>query len=247
MVEIAIALAVIGFALVAIIGVLPAGLTVQKENREETIINQDASIFLEAIRNGARGLDDLTNYVLAISNIWTEYDADTNLVTGGGNFYTNDLSIVTQDYGLPPVPAGYGLASGLRIVGLLSTPKYTAAPTAGHFYSNHVVAYVRAMSGSATEKFPQRNANILDLAFRYRFVPELAPLPIVWDNTNYFRTYETNVHELRLAFRWPLLPNNLLGSGRHSFRTLAGGSFVTETNGNQLLYFLQNPVYTAVP
>src|SRR2546426_366578 len=66
MVEIAISLAVIGFALVAIIGVLPTGMTVQRENREETIINQDATYFAEALRNGAHGLDDLTNFVYAV-------------------------------------------------------------------------------------------------------------------------------------------------------------------------------------
>src|SRR5688572_11872570 len=36
MVEIAICIAVIGFALVAIVGVLPIGMQVQKDNREET-------------------------------------------------------------------------------------------------------------------------------------------------------------------------------------------------------------------
>ena len=44
MIEIAISLAIIGFALVAILGVLPIGMSVQRENREETIINQDAKI-----------------------------------------------------------------------------------------------------------------------------------------------------------------------------------------------------------
>ena len=73
MVEIAICLAIIGIALVAIIGVLPIGINVQKDNREETVIDQDASVFLENIRNGARGLDDLTNYVFAISNSWALY------------------------------------------------------------------------------------------------------------------------------------------------------------------------------
>ena len=73
MVEIAIALAVIGFALVAIIGVLPSGLEVQKDNREETNINQDAVYFMDAIRSGARGADDLTNYVVAITNFWATY------------------------------------------------------------------------------------------------------------------------------------------------------------------------------
>src|SRR5436190_21698873 len=64
MIEIAISLAVIGFALVAIIGILPVGMNVQKENREDTIINADASIWMDAIRGGQKGLDDLTNYVL---------------------------------------------------------------------------------------------------------------------------------------------------------------------------------------
>jgi type II secretory pathway pseudopilin PulG len=53
MIEIAIAIGVIGFALVAIIGILPAGMEVQKDNREDTLISQDAPYFLDAIRNGA--------------------------------------------------------------------------------------------------------------------------------------------------------------------------------------------------
>ena len=50
MIEIAIALAVIAFALVAIIGVLPIGMNVQRDNRAETIINHDATYWMEAIR-----------------------------------------------------------------------------------------------------------------------------------------------------------------------------------------------------
>src|SRR5271154_7452383 len=67
MVEIAISLAIIGIALVAIIGVLPLGMNVQRDNREATVINQDATYFIEAIRGGAQGLNDLTNYVYAIT------------------------------------------------------------------------------------------------------------------------------------------------------------------------------------
>ncbi|HLH55957.1 MAG TPA: type II secretion system protein, partial [Verrucomicrobiae bacterium] len=57
MIEIAISLAIIGFAMVAIIGILPLGMNAQRDNRQETIINQDASIFMDAVRNGERGLD----------------------------------------------------------------------------------------------------------------------------------------------------------------------------------------------
>src|ERR1041385_8247392 len=76
MIEIALCLAIIGFALVAIIGVLPAGLNVQKENREETIINQDATVWMDAIRNGAQGYNDLTNYVTGVTNYAQYYDSN---------------------------------------------------------------------------------------------------------------------------------------------------------------------------
>ncbi|MBI5799226.1 MAG: type II secretion system protein [Verrucomicrobia bacterium] len=52
MVEVALSLAIVAFAMVAIIGVMPIGLNVQKENREETIVSQDAAVILEAIRGG---------------------------------------------------------------------------------------------------------------------------------------------------------------------------------------------------
>ena len=63
LVEVAISLAVIAFALVAILGLLPMGMEVQRDNRHDTIINQDGSYLIEAIRHGAQGIDDLTNYV----------------------------------------------------------------------------------------------------------------------------------------------------------------------------------------
>ena len=73
MIEIAISLAIIGIALLGIIGVLPRGLHTQRDNREQTIINQDATVLLEAIRGGARGMDDLTNYVYQITNTQINY------------------------------------------------------------------------------------------------------------------------------------------------------------------------------
>src|SRR6266850_1734300 len=88
MIEIAICLAVIGFALAAIIGVLPLGMNVQRENREGTVINQDATIFLEAISKGARGMDDLTNYVFAVTNNWVLFNANGSVKNSGINGYT---------------------------------------------------------------------------------------------------------------------------------------------------------------
>jgi len=63
MIEIAIALAVIAIALVAIIGVFPSGLNIKRDNRTDTLIFNDARFFMEAIKNGARGVMDLSQFV----------------------------------------------------------------------------------------------------------------------------------------------------------------------------------------
>jgi type II secretory pathway pseudopilin PulG len=234
MIEIAISLAIIGFALVAIIGVLPIGMNVQKDNREETIINQDATVFMDAIRNGAQGLDDLTNYVMAITNEVTIYN--DNGKAQGASFkhgYTPTSSDTSPEF---------RLINGGRIVGLLSTPKYVffdangPGSTSG-YYSNHVVAYVRSISGPANEKFPQDNSSVQDFAFSYLMTSEVVPY---W--TNYFdpswvnqsnglalKNLQENLKDVRLVFRWPLRSQGKSGLSGQSFRTLVGG-FLQETN-----------------
>src|SRR5690349_14881175 len=118
LVEIALSVAIIGFALVAIIGVLPAGLNVQKENREETIIVHDANYFLEAMRGGARGLDDLTNYVEIITNVITSYDASTNPVGSPIVRYYTYTNVWVDGASTSFDPNS--LTNGARIIGLLS-------------------------------------------------------------------------------------------------------------------------------
>ena len=236
MVEIAISLAVIGIALVAIIGVLPIGMHTQRDNREETIINQDATVLMEAIRSGARGLDDLTNYVYAITNYWTNLTTKTGGVVG----YTNSPSF---------------LANGANIVGLMSTPEYTdssyGAPIPNLLFggiSNHVVAWVRSLSGPAVEKPPQDNDIVRGDSFGYRVLCVNAPVAAdmtavtnaVGTVTNaYFRQFAANLHELRLTFFWPQEPNGKLGPGRQTFRATVAGQIVTNIVAGQILYFYQ--------
>ena len=181
MVEIAICLAIIGIALVAIIGVLPAGLNVQKDNREETLIDQDATVFLENIRNGARGLDDLTNYVLAITNSWTLYNANGTVIGIGVNGYTYTSRHRLRNRQFPPM----ALTNGANIIGLLSTPEYTRQQWHSHSqilvyggYSNYVVAYVRSLSGPAVEKPPQDNDIIRGDSFSYKMICQNVPVAV---------------------------------------------------------------------
>ncbi len=274
MIEIAISLAVIAFALVAIIGLLPRGMDVQKHNRQETIIDQDATILLNAIRNGARGMDDLTNYVLAITNYFTVYSIPGTPQSGHYG-YTRTNSEFNNGAMSPP----FLLTNGYRIVGLLSTPSTIFLPAQGRsalrFQSNHIVACVRSISGPASEKYPQTNAAVQDLGLSYKVFSTISPwstnqFAAVWTNysaqglatnemasrSNFMvlaRTLQNNLYDIRLTFRWPLLPNGDVPDtgGRQVFRTMIGGQILnTNENGypaNQSnLFFVQPRTYVQV-
>ena len=284
MIEIVISLAVIGFALVAIIGVLPLGMDVQKQNRQETIVNQDASVWMDALRNGQRGMDDLTNYVMAITNFGAQYNA-------AGQFMARQVYWYTPTNAgpmIPPLP----LTNGFRIIGLLSTPKIVPLPLvrgqSQGFYSNHFVAYVRSLSGPASEKPPQTNSTVQDLALSYKMITDVGPYgidylgpygngpagPRYWDPamTNYLdpqisnlerfnrsnfwvlnKNLQANLHELRLTFRWPLLPGGTNGPGYQMYRATVAGSIQAAIEPGfpkdiqHQLYFITPGTYVTAP
>jgi prepilin-type N-terminal cleavage/methylation domain-containing protein len=254
MVEIAICLAIIGFALVAIIGVLPIGMNTQRDNREETIINQDATVFIEAIRNGSHGLDDLTNYVYAITNNWSFYGPNGTVKNSGANGYTYLYS--SAPYSGTPYYSIYPINNGTNIIGLLSTPEYTdgnglplANITGGNYYSNHILAYVRSISGPAVEKPPQDpNGIIVADSFGYRILCVNAPVALADTTTLYSTNLNANLHELRLTFLWPQLANGNVGSSRQTFRTMVAGQIVQTTNVFGMpVYFYQSQTFTTAP
>ena len=269
MVEIAICLAIIGLALVAIIGVLPVGMNVQRDNREETVINQDASVLLESIRNGGQAGTDLTNYVYAITNYWVHF------VNVGGVIKQDNAGYNGFDYANKPTftgtpamfasPANLQLTNNGNIIGTLSTPEFlngNLVPinniiTDGSFFSNHVVAYVRAISGPSVEKPPQDNPLLVDSSFTYRIVVDNGPQAM---DTNFFNVnlpaseqkfsqqMAANLHELRLAFYWPVQPNGSIGTGRQTQRTMIAGSIVQTNVSNGLqLYYYQSQSFTNTP
>lgn len=193
-IEIALCLGIIAFALVAIIGALPTGLNVQKNNREQTIIGQDGQVFMDAIRSGAKGFDDLTNYVVAITNFWTTYTYSGSAVPtsplfgdGGGTPTKsgNDWYTLTNSN----VPNFY-MTNGAAIIGLLSIPTWTpvfnrsfhTAPPSSNYQSNYIVAYFRSMSGAEVDKAPQSNPTVLQDAFTYRMIVQNFPYAAVDTN-----------------------------------------------------------------
>jgi prepilin-type N-terminal cleavage/methylation domain-containing protein len=189
MMEIAISLAIIGIALVAIIGVLPIGMNVQQQNRQQTIIGGDASLLMEDIRNGLLGANDLTNYIYAITNYWAYYQPNGTTNQVGVNSYTFSSASVASGY---PLTGGSPLTNGANIIGLLSTPEFIGAsgdiggdvpgqPIPSLLYggiSNHIVAYVYSISGLAVEKPPQDNPIVSQGTFGYRLYVVNAPTPV---------------------------------------------------------------------
>jgi hypothetical protein len=245
MVEIALCLGVIAFALVAIIGVLPTGIRVQRDNREDTVINQEGRFWVEAIRGGSRGLDYLTNYVdtITISN------------KGSATVYTSEALRSSVQ---PPYVFGGVLTNGQRIVGLLTTYKYP--PFATQPLTNWVSARVRAITGSAVEK----SKSAQDMAFAYQLISEVVPLHTYPpEYTNYVaappnqvqarsnlwvlaRNQAPNSYELRLTLQGPLIPKGkgyvLLGTPK-TFRTLISGSLIPAGDNN---FFVQPSIFVQV-
>jgi hypothetical protein len=227
MVEIALCIAIVAFAMVAIVGVLPTGMTVQKDNREDTVINQEGQYWLEILKGGNRGVTDLTNYVeqITVSNRVRRLDFP--------NVFGNPISTNAD-----------------IIVGLLSKPKFENVPGPGGgkliMVTNKITARVKALTGLASEKGPLTN----EFSFRYELQVENVEVTTVPQNvidalhkdaTNtppsattvasareYTRLTHllVNQQQIRLTMRWPLYErgtNWVPGLNRKTFQaTIAG-------------------------
>ena len=241
MVEIALSIAILAFAMVAIIGVLPTGLQVQRDNREETIINQDGAYLLEAIRSGGLGLDELTNFVERIT------------ITNRSRAW----SIGYFGSRLPEDGRQIPLTNGHFIMGMLSVPTYQYK---GNYRrpvlsTNEVTALMRSISGSASQRF--RSQEFRENAFTYLLTTTIASYVPIFTNHIPLRSADpleearnvisNNLYDVRLHFRWPV---NVSGEGEDMqyqvgkreqvFRSLVNGR-LTQTNG---FPFLPNNHYT---
>ncbi|MEY2409329.1 MAG: hypothetical protein QOF48_1999 [Verrucomicrobiota bacterium] len=203
MIEIAIALAVIAFALVAIIGVLPIGLNVQRDNRAETIINHDATYWMEAIRGGAQGADDLTNYV------------DEILING----------IAFQNYYLNPGAAPNVFSNGREIIGLLSTPV-----TGTNEVTAIVRTLSGAATEKNAYKASQWQGQ--DVAVRYRLTTRIVvvdPAATVDFNTaisgaaNPAEPLSGTLYDIELRFNWPVTDSKSRGTRQKTYRSMVSG------------------------
>ena len=243
MVEIALSIAIVAFAMVAIIGVLPTGLQVQRDNREETIINQDGAYLLEAIRSGGLGLDELTNFVERIT------------ITNRSRAW----SIGYFGSRLPEVGRQIPLTNGHFIIGMLSVPTYQPKNYGGVrtiLSTNEVTALMRSISGSASQRF--QSQEFRENAFTYLLTTTIVPyFPIATNNIPSRNpdlvaltasNVMNNLYDVRLHFRWPVV--NVSGEGEDMqyqvgkreqvFRSLVSGQLM-QTNA----YWFSNNHYSS--
>lgn len=203
-----------------------------KNNREDTLISQDAAYFLNAIRNGEQSINYglLTNYVQSIQVI-----SSTTSITNT-NTYTNPNFIAN---GTNPV-----LINDANIIGLLSTPEFDLCTS----NTNTVTAIVSPMSGSAILQNPSNSA----VGLTYQLTVEIDP----WNfNTGYIplnppgnpngytNFLANNLHEIRLKFAWPVLPpnNNLSPTASYqTYRSLICSHLLSDGN----LWFFEPQFYT---
>jgi len=249
MIEIALALGIIGFALVAIIGILPAGLNVQRETRQDTIIAQDAPFLLEAIRNGAPPV--LTNGVYQVQG------GGSGSVTVGRNTSLDFLTNYVEQIWVAQVNGSNLLAyppedftNGTMILGLLSRTNVITT------------ARIRGLSGAATEQGGSNAA----VAFRYYMEVEIEPGgfsvasldPVTSPDTNFnalvlareLSALSLNMWDVRLKFRWPArfsassAAPGPVGPGRQTYHSLVSASLVVYTNNFITNWFFQPSTYS---
>lgn len=185
MVELALCIGIIAFAMVAIMGVLPSGLSVQKQNREDTIIDQEGSQWINLLKNGYGGWGDLTNYVdyILVQHLQasgTQMGGPVN-PTPGGDGGPSTFGFRGWFFEDPVQSPNTVLTNGSEIISLLSIPKLEA--DSGAVYSNRVTAVVRAMAGAQNTQIRPSGAPgyrpssaQLDDSFRYQMEVELTPV-----------------------------------------------------------------------
>lgn len=207
MIEIAISIAIVGFALVAVIGVLPAGMNTQRDNREETMVNQDAQYLVEALTHGIKQNGYLSNVVSRIE--WR----DTNGVprfTFNGPFYNEQaIGLMSVRYGF--LTNGFEMASARAVM--------------------------RSMNGSVTLGWSAIDTNSQDLALWYvvdvQIQPTLTARPASRDSVSgpnigdVQQSLRDNLHEVRVTFRWPSNPDGtIVGQNRLTLRSNIAGEVV---------------------
>lgn len=219
MVELALCIAIVSIAMVAIIGVLPLGMNVQKQNREDTIINQEAQILMDAIRTAASSGAPITNvYTDSLplaDRMWTysnaadyltnfvDYVAVTNVF---GKSFWRGPNYLKATGGDSADPSRASLMDGHMFLNALLTP--LVETNSGRLVTNLVFAQMRPIT-SPLSQYPasldQKQGpppDRFDDVFRYIVTAEVVrsvPLSPVLYQADEFEKWDKGDYEKQLA------------------------------------------------
>jgi type II secretory pathway pseudopilin PulG len=231
MVELALCIAVVSIAMVAIIGVLPLGMNVQKQNREDTIINQDAQILMDALRTASASGASITNFYsdpLKVANRLWEF-------SNAADYFTNfvDYVVVTNVFGRSywrgpwylketggdaGDPARPSLMDGHMFLNALLT--LSTETNSGRFVTNVVFAQMRPITSPVIDYPASLNQKAglpperFDHVFRYIVTAEVTRgMPLnagLYEGEEYerLRQLTNSLFEVRLTFEWPVTAQN---------------------------------------
>lgn len=234
MIEVAMSLAIVAFAMVAIIGVLPTGLNVQRQNSEETIISQDGTYLLEAMRQGSLA----GNLFQLESNLtMVEIASEFNPV-GNPQRYFWSISNTAQ--------AKPGISN---LVLQMARPRQSEIlndGTASSYYTNSTRLRFYAMSGNMTAVLGSAGDR-MQYEVQVEVIAGGAGVTnhsVFYTNTFSSSFVKGNLHTVKLTYRWPVLPNGRLGAGQKVLLTqfrgylkpvkLVAGNFVDIETDNAI-------------
>lgn len=230
--EVMLAIGVVAFGLVAVLGVLPAGLTVQKDNREETIIRYDAQYWMTVLRAGMQPTDALHQVE------WVELQVGDGSST---NVYRAHRPRLGGDgagpewANLPPLFRGHLKQTSwpTDVIGWMSIPDDGTG-----LGSVKKTARVRALNGQLFDRIYGRKVLVAtrqefvsegdtafhplsggEFAFSYLLETRIAPDPA---NANLWR--------ITLTFKWPVLDDPTLKDSTKNasdVKTVTTKSFTT--------------------
>ena len=231
MVELALCIAVVSIAMVAIIGVLPLGMNVQKQNREDTIINQEAQILLEALRTASSSGAPITNIygdsLPLADRLWTfsnaadyltnfvDFVAVTNVF---GKSYWRGPNYLKATGGDSADPSRAPLMDGHMFLNALLTP--LVETNSGRLVTNLVFAQMRPITSPVSEypvSLDQKAGpppDRYDDVFRYIVTAEVVrSVPLgaqLYQDLEYeqLRQLTNHLFEVRLTFEWPVTALN---------------------------------------
>ena len=209
MAEVVLALAIVAFGLIAVLGVLPIGLNTNRDNRHETIIKHDMEFWMNAIRGGRLSMDALNHVEWVELNIndnnTTVYRAEYAALARDGNPNNTNRwpAFVDKAGNAALAPLAYRgtlkQASWRKdVLGWLSIPdslpsygaikKYAKIRPLGSTLLNRLQS-IRGVAADGTVGYIHEGG---DLTFSYLLETHINML-------------EPNFWEIKLVARWPII------------------------------------------